>query len=56
MEWLGKYRFGAWKVVDIDNFMKGNSLFKLYEKEEELDEVFKGTKLDKSSYVDLRVF
>jgi hypothetical protein len=28
MEWLGKYRFGMWKVVDIDNFMKGNSLFR----------------------------
>ncbi len=31
MEWLGKYRFGVWKVVDIDNFMKGNSPFRKYE-------------------------
>ncbi len=22
MEWLGKYRFGMWKIADIDNFMK----------------------------------
>lgn len=28
VEWLGKYRFGAWKVVDIDNFMLGNSPFR----------------------------
>ena len=56
MEWLGKYRFGMWKVVDIDNFMKGNSLFRKHIKEEELDDVFKGTKLDKSSYIDIRLF
>lgn len=31
IEWLGKYRFGVWKVVDIDNFMKGNSPFRKYE-------------------------
>lgn len=30
MEWLGKYRFGPWKVADIDNFMKGNSVFRKY--------------------------
>jgi hypothetical protein len=30
MEWLGKYRFGVWKVVDIDNFMRGNSPFRKY--------------------------
>jgi hypothetical protein len=30
MEWLGKYRFGMWKITDIDNFMKGNSLFRKY--------------------------
>ena len=57
MEWYGKYRFGHWRVVDIDNFMKGNSLFRKHqEEEEELDEIFKGSKLDKSSYVDIRVF
>ena len=28
MEWLGKYRFGLWKITDMDNFMHGNSLFK----------------------------
>ena len=55
MEWLGKYRFGPWKIVDIDNFMKGNSPFRKYQKEEELDPIFKGTKLDKSYYVDIRM-
>ena len=34
MEWLGKYRFGAWYVVDIDNFMKGNSLMRNHQAEE----------------------
>jgi hypothetical protein len=32
MEWLGKYRFGLWKVVDIDNFLMGNTPFKNYVK------------------------
>ena len=31
MEWLGKYRFGMWKVADIDNFMCGNSLFRMHQ-------------------------
>ena len=57
MEWLGKYRFGPWKVADIDNFMRGNSPFaKHMTEEDEIDEVFKGTKLDKSSYIDIRTF
>ena len=30
VEWLGKYRFGPWNVVDIDNFMRGNSPFRLH--------------------------
>ena len=30
MEWLGKYRFGPWRLADIDNFMFGNSPFRLH--------------------------
>ena len=36
VEWLGKYRFGPWFIVDIDNFMKGNSPMRLHQPEEEL--------------------
>jgi hypothetical protein len=28
MEWLSKFKFGVWKICDIDNFMLGNSLIK----------------------------
>lgn len=56
IEWMGKYRFGPWRITDIDNFMKGNSPFRNnYKEEEELDPVFKGTKLDRSSYIDIRM-
>lgn len=57
MEWLGKYRFGVWKVVDIDNFMKGNSLFRKHEiEDEELDPIFEGTVFDRSTHADIRKF
>ena len=54
---MGKYRFGPWRIADIDNYMKGNSPFReRYPKdEEELDPIFKGTKLDRSSYIDIRM-
>ena len=26
MEWLGKWQFTNWKIVDIDNWMLGNPL------------------------------
>jgi hypothetical protein len=56
MEWLGKYRFGPWKVADIDNFMLGNSVFRNHRNEKiEIDPIFKGTKFDKSSYIDIRM-
>jgi hypothetical protein len=54
VEWLGKYRFGQWRVVDIDNFMRGNSPFRPHLKEEELEEIFKNTVLDKSYYCNIR--
>jgi hypothetical protein len=57
MEWLGKYRFGMWRLVDLDNFMKGNSPFRNHmDEKQEIDPVFKGTKFDKSSHVDIRMF
>ena len=28
MEWLMKWRFGCWRLVDIDNCMLGNPLLK----------------------------
>jgi hypothetical protein len=36
VEWLGKYRFGEWRVVDLDNFMRGNSPFRSHQPEEPL--------------------
>jgi hypothetical protein len=57
MEWLGKYRFGMWKVVDVDNFMRGNSMFRKYEpEEEEIDPIFEGTVFDRSTHADVRKF
>jgi hypothetical protein len=55
MEWLGKYRFGIWKVVDIDNFMMGNTPFRNHLVEQEVDPVFKGTRFDRSSFIDIRI-
>jgi len=26
MEWMAKHRFGAWKLVDMDNWLVGNPL------------------------------
>ena len=54
VEWLGKYRFGAWYVVDIDNFMKGNSLMRNHQAEEQVEEIFKNTVMDKSYYCNIR--
>ena len=56
MEWMGKYRFGPRRVVGLDNFMRGNSPFRLHQQEEEqIDPIFKGSKLDKSAYIDIRM-
>jgi len=47
MEWLGKFTFGMWRIVDFDNWMLGNPLItkdnvrNLYE-----DDIFKGSKFD----------
>ncbi len=26
MEWISKFKMGVWKLVDVDNYMKGNPL------------------------------
>ena len=26
-EWIAKHVFGQWKIIDVDNWMKGNPLF-----------------------------
>lgn len=28
MEWMGKFKFGTWKMVDLDNWVLGNPLVK----------------------------
>lgn len=46
-----------WKVVDVDNFMRGNSMFRKYEpEEEEIDPIFEGTVFDRSTHADVRKF
>jgi hypothetical protein len=55
MEWLGKYRFGLWRVTDMDNFMMGNTPFYNYvDHNVVIDPILKGTKFDRSSYIDIR--
>ena len=55
VEWLGKYRFGNWYVVDIDNFMRGNSPMRLHKPlEDDLEEIFMNTIMDKSYYCNIR--
>ncbi len=26
-EWIAKHKFGIWKIIDLDNWMKGNPYF-----------------------------
>lgn len=56
MEWLGKYSFGVWRIVDMDNFMLGNSPFRNHVKEEPMDEIFANSPLDKSYFCNIRRF
>jgi hypothetical protein len=28
MEWIGKFKFSTWKMVDLDNWLLGNPLIK----------------------------
>eukprot|EP01016_Furgasonia_blochmanni_P052771 TRINITY_DN8453_c0_g1_i5.p1 TRINITY_DN8453_c0_g1~~TRINITY_DN8453_c0_g1_i5.p1 ORF type:complete len:327 (-),score=54.60 TRINITY_DN8453_c0_g1_i5:287-1267(-) len=47
MEWLGKFKFGAWKMADLDDFMLGNPLVvKDNVRDKYMDEIFKGSKYD----------
>lgn len=43
-EWLGKYKLGKWKLVDIDNFMYGNPLFTSTTYDEFKEDLFQGSK------------
>lgn len=55
MEWLGKFKFGTWKMVDLDNWMEGNPLIiKDSPRKQFTDPVFKGSKYDPSVHIDLR--
>ena len=55
MEWLGKFTFGMWRIVDFDNWMLGNPLItkdnvrNLYE-----DDIFKGSKFDPKQNLDIK--
>ena len=41
--------------MDIDNFMRGNSPFRLHQpQQDEIEEIFKNTIMDKSYYCNIR--
>ncbi len=48
LEWLSKFKFGLWKLVDVDNCMKGNSLIKEGLQDQYVDPVFSKSKYDTS--------
>lgn len=52
---LTKFKFGVWKLADIDNYMMGNPLI-VSQKKSQLyaDEIFKGSKFDPKARIDLR--
>ncbi len=52
---LGKFKFGSWKLVDLDNWMLGNPLI-MKENVRELykDEIFKGSKYDPEAVIDIK--
>ena len=52
---MGKYKFGVWKIADIDNYMKGNPLIKdSVTREGFKDEVFKGSKYDTDATINIK--
>ena len=58
MEWIAKFKWGKWHLADMDNWMEGNRLI-FGEKADKLaeglkDEMFKGTKLDRSTHIDIK--
>ena len=54
LEWLGKFRFGKWQLADMDNWMEGNPLVLKGVREKFKDEVFKGSKFDKSTNINIK--
>lgn len=53
-EWLGKFKFGVWKMADFDNWMLGNPLItKGSERELYKDPIFKGSKFDPEATINL---
>lgn len=58
MDWIGKFRWGKWQLADLDNWMEGNRLVfggkadRMAEGHK--DEIFKGTKFDRSVHVDVK--
>lgn len=52
---LGKFKFGVWKMVDMDNWMLGNPLLlKQTTRDKYKDKIFKGSKYDVESVIDLK--
>ena len=51
---MGKFKFGVWKMADLDNWMLGNPLFiNSLERNMYKDPVFRGSKFDPDVNIDL---
>jgi len=55
MEWIGKFKFTNWRMVDMDNWLLGNPLIlKDNIREKYKDEIFKGSKYDNEAVIDIK--
>lgn len=54
LEWLSKFKFGTWRLADIDNCMFGNSLIRQGRQDDYKDEVFNKSKYDTKEAIDIK--
>lgn len=51
LEWLTKFKFGVWRLADVDNCMNGNSLIREGIQNKYKAEIFKKSKYDASDHI-----
>ena len=54
VEWLSKFKFGRWQLADMDNWMEGNPLVERRAREGYKQEIFKGSKYDRSVTINIK--
>ncbi len=55
MEWIGKFNFGIWKMVDLDNWCLGNPLIlKESDRSKFNENIFKNTVYDPEFNIDIK--